>query len=174
MRPPAFSAAQIRSFSFCSTVAFASLAVRFLAESPTPFGFAWTAKHSALIYYETRDLGGGRIWFAGQTSLVVRQSVRIPGGAYKDGAPGTIHAQQERRFTRQRLLVRVDTVDGDFDFSYAAEGEQKLYEVFGRLFRSLFHDVGNSVGDRGLEHHALGLQASQVHTHELTRLEHNS
>ena len=39
---------------------------------------------------------------------------------------------------------------------------------------SLFHNVTNSVGDRGLEHHTLGLQASKVHTHELARLEHHS
>jgi len=57
------------------------------------------------------------------------------------------------------FLVRVDAVGGDFDFGDAAEGEQQLYEVFGRLFRGLFHNVADSVGDRGLEHHALGLQA---------------
>jgi hypothetical protein len=72
------------------------------------------------------------------------------------------------------FLVRMDAVGGDFDFSNAAEGEQQLYEVLGRLFRSLFHNVANSVGDRGLEHHALGLQAGQVHTHELAGLQHDS
>ncbi len=54
------------------------------------------------------------------------------------------------------------------------EGEQKLYEVLGWLFRSLFHNVANSVGDRSLEHYALGLQASKVHTHEVAGLEHDS
>ena len=49
-------------------------------------------------------------------------------------------------------LVRVDAVGGDFDFGNAAEGEQELYEVSRWLFRSLFHNVGNRVGDRGLEH----------------------
>jgi len=68
----------------------------------------------------------------------------------------------------------VDAVGGDFDFGNATEGEQKLYEVYGWLFRGLFHNVTNSVGDRGLEHHTLGLQASKVHTHELARLEHHS
>jgi hypothetical protein len=72
------------------------------------------------------------------------------------------------------LLVRVDAVGGDFDLGNAAEREQKLYKVLGRLFRSLFHDAANSVGDRGLEHDALGLQAGQVHTHELAWLEHES
>ena len=67
----------------------------------------------------------------------------------------------------------MDAVGGHFDFGNAAEGEQKLYEVLGWLFRSLFHNVGNSVGDRGLEHDALGLQASQVDTHELARLQHD-
>src|SRR6266851_3582769 len=71
-------------------------------------------------------------------------------------------------------LVRVDAVGGDFDFGNATEGEQKLYEVYGWLFRGLFDNVTNSVGDRGLEHHTLGLQASKVHTHELARLEHHS
>jgi hypothetical protein len=68
----------------------------------------------------------------------------------------------------------VDAVGGDFNFGNATEGEQKLYEVLGRLLRSLFHNVGNRVGDRGLEHDALGLQASEVHTHELAGLEHDS
>src|SRR5260370_14713762 len=71
------------------------------------------------------------------------------------------------------FLVGVDAVGGDFDFGNTTEGEQKLYEVLGWLFRSLFHNVGNRVGDRGLEHHALGLQAGEVHTHELARLQHD-
>ena len=77
-------------------------------------------------------------------------------------------------FSLFRFLVGVDAVGGDFDFGNAAEGEQKLDEVLGRLFRSLFHNVGDSVGDRGLEHHTFGLQAGQVHTHELAGLEHDS
>src|SRR5436309_802109 len=32
---------------------------------------------------------------------------------------------------------------------------------------------GQQVGDRGLEHYTLGLQASKVHTHELAGLEHD-
>jgi hypothetical protein len=35
----------------------------------------------------------------------------------------------------------------------------------------LFHNVGHGVGDRGLEHDALGLEAGEVHTHELSGLE---
>src|SRR5260370_13058338 len=70
-----------------------------------------------------------------------------------------------------RSLVRVDAVGGDFDFGNAAEGEQKLYEVLGRLFGGLFHNVGDSVGDRRLEHDALGPQASEAHTHELSGFE---
>ena len=77
-------------------------------------------------------------------------------------------------FSLFRFLVGVDAVGGDFDFSNAAEGEQKLYEVLGRLFRSLFHDMADSVGDRGLEHDALGLQAGEVDAHELARLQHDS
>ncbi len=77
-------------------------------------------------------------------------------------------------FSLFHFLVGVDAVGGDFDFGNATEGEQKLYEILGRLFRSLFHDVGNSVGDGGLEHDALGLQAGQVHTHELAGLQHDS
>ena len=66
----------------------------------------------------------------------------------------------------------MDAFGGDFDFGYATEGEQELHEVLGWLFRSLLHDVANCVGDRGLEHDALSLQASKVHTHELARLQH--
>src|SRR6266851_2942350 len=85
-------------------------------------------------------------------------------------------ARSERHRCNQtgRLLVCVDAVGGDFDFGNAAEGEQKLYEVLGWLFRSLFHNVANSVGDRSLEHYTLGLQASKVHTQELAGLEHDS
>jgi len=57
------------------------------------------------------------------------------------------------------FLVCVDAVSGDFDLGNAAEREQEFYEVLGWLLRSLFHNVTNSVGDRGLEHHTLGLQA---------------
>src|SRR5712671_2443877 len=74
-------------------------------------------------------------------------------------------------FSLIHFLVCVDAVGGDFDFGNAAEGEQKLYEVLGWLFRSLFHNVGDSVGDRGLEHDALGLEAGEVHSHELAGLE---
>ncbi len=63
-----------------------------------------------------------------------------------------IHAEHEWGFSLFRSLVRVDAVGGNFDFGNAAEGEQELYEVLGRLFRSLFHNVGDRVGDRGLEH----------------------
>jgi hypothetical protein len=71
-------------------------------------------------------------------------------------------------------VARVDAVGGDFDFGNATEREQELHEVLGWLFRSLFHNVGNSVGDRGLKHHTLGLQAGKVHTYELAGLEHDS
>jgi len=76
-------------------------------------------------------------------------------------------------FSLFHLLVGVDAVGGDFDFGNAAEGEQKLYEVLGRLFRSLFYNVANGVSDRGLEHDTLGLQAGKVHAHELAGLEHH-
>jgi hypothetical protein len=65
----------------------------------------------------------------------------------------------------------VDAVGGDFDFGNAAEGEQELNEIPGRLFGDLFHNVGNGIGDRGLEHDSLGLKAGQVHAHELAGLE---
>src|SRR5229473_5551960 len=98
---------------------------------------------------------------------------RAPSAASPSASAG---ARSERHRCNQtgRLLVCVDAVGGDFDFGNAAEGEQKLYEVLGWLFRSLFHNVANSVGDRGLEHHTLGLQAGQVRTHELARLQHDS
>jgi len=62
-------------------------------------------------------------------------------------------------FSVFHLLVRVDAVGGDFDFGNAAEGEQELNKIRGWLFGGLFHNVGNGVGDRGLEHDALGLEA---------------
>ncbi len=75
---------------------------------------------------------------------------------------------------RGRSLFAVDSIGGDFDLGNAAEGEQELNEVLGWLFRGLFHDVGNSVGDRGLEHDAFGRKASKVHTHELAGLEYQA
>src|SRR6266478_2816706 len=98
---------------------------------------------------------------------------RAPSAASPSASAG---ARSERHRCNQtgRLLVCVDAVGGDFDFGNAAEGEQKLYEVLGWLLRSLFHNVGNSVGDRGLEHHTFGLQAGEVHAHELAGLEHES
>src|SRR5229473_1904893 len=89
------------------------------------------------------------------------------------GAPFMRGTSRDFLFSLFHLLVRVDAVGGDFDFGNAAEGEQKLYEVLGRLLRSLFYNVGNRVGDGGLEHHALGLQAGKVHTHELSGLQHD-
>jgi hypothetical protein len=68
----------------------------------------------------------------------------------------------------------MDAVGGDFDLADTAEREQELYKVLGRLFRGLSHDVANSVGNRSLEHYAFGLQAGEVHAHELARLEHQS
>ena len=35
----------------------------------------------------------------------------------------------------------------------------------------MLHNVADSVSDRGLEHDALGLEAGEVHTHELSGLE---
>jgi hypothetical protein len=67
----------------------------------------------------------------------------------------------------------VDAVGGDFDFGNATEGKQKFYEVLGWLFRSLFHDVADSVGDSGLEHDTLSLQAGEVDAHELAWLQHD-
>src|SRR6266478_7356009 len=95
---------------------------------------------------------------------------RAPSAAPPSASAG---ATRERHQCNQggRSRACVDAVGGDFDFGDAAEGEQKLYEVLGWLFGGLFHDVGNRVGNRGLEHDALGLQAGEVHTHELSGLE---
>ena len=71
-----------------------------------------------------------------------------------------------------RSLVAVDAVGRDLDFANATEGEQKFYEVLRRLFRGLFDNVPNGFGDSGLEHYALGLEASKVDTHDLARLQH--
>src|SRR5215471_8763100 len=80
-------------------------------------------------------------------------------------------------YPRRRLwtsLVRVDAFGGDFDLVHAAEGEQELHEVLGRLLGSLSHDVADGVCDRGLKHHAFGLQAGKVDAHKLASLEHRS
>jgi hypothetical protein len=66
----------------------------------------------------------------------------------------------------------VNAVGGDFDFANATEREQEPYEVCGRLFRGLFDNVTDGIGDRSLEHYSLGLEASKVHPHALARLEH--
>jgi hypothetical protein len=88
-----------------------------------------------------------------------------------DGQKGTGRDKREKNIS---LAACVNAVFGDFDFGDSAEGEEKLYEVFGRLLRGLLHDMGDGVGDRGLEHHALGMEAGQVNAHELPRLQHQS
>jgi hypothetical protein len=50
---------------------------------------------------------------------------------------------------------------------------RKVNKSFTRYFGGC-SEVTNSVGDRSLEHYTLGLEASKVHAHELTRLEHRS
>jgi hypothetical protein len=69
-------------------------------------------------------------------------------------------------------LVAVNAVGGDLDFANTTKRKQKFYEVLGRLLRGLFDDVPNGVCDRGLKHHAFGLEASKVNAHDLARLEH--
>lgn len=76
--------------------------------------------------------------------------------------------------TETSLVARVDAIFGNFDFRNPAEGEEELYEVLGRLLRGLFNDMGDSVGDRRLEHHALGMKAGQVDAYELPCLQHQS
>jgi len=44
----------------------------------------------------------------------------------------------------------VNAIGGHFHFANATEGEQQFCEGFGRLFRVLFHDVGNRIADGGL------------------------
>jgi hypothetical protein len=61
---------------------------------------------------------------------------------------------------RSVLFVCVDAFSRNLDFSDSAKGEQQLYEVLGRLFRSLLDDVANGVGNGRLKHYALGLEAS--------------
>src|SRR5207245_2881034 len=70
------------------------------------------------------------------------------------------------------LFVGVNALGGNFHFADPTKGKQQLDEVLRRLFRRLFHDVADSVGDCGLKHHALGLQSGQVHAHELPRFQH--
>jgi len=53
----------------------------------------------------------------------------------------------------------MDAVGRDFDFGNAAKGEQELNKVRERLFGGSFHNVGDGVGDRSLEHDTLGLEA---------------
>jgi hypothetical protein len=72
------------------------------------------------------------------------------------------------------LAAGLDSVGGDFDFGDAAEGEEKFYQIHRRLFRRLFHDVADGVGDRGVEQNATGLEARHVHAHGLAWFEHAS
>ena len=58
------------------------------------------------------------------------------------------------------LFAGVDALRRNFDFADATEREQQLYKILWRLFRRLFHNVANSIGDRCLKHHTLGLQTS--------------
>jgi hypothetical protein len=93
-------------------------------------------------------------------------------------AEGTLKAPDLLVFSTSmslsRSALRADAVGGDFDLADTPEREQELYQVLGRLVRGLCHDMANCVGDRGLEHYAFGLQAGEVHAHELARLEHQS
>ena len=57
------------------------------------------------------------------------------------------------------LLAGVDAVGGNFYMGDAAEGEEEFHEVLGWLFGGLFDDVGDSVGDCGLEGYAAGIEA---------------
>jgi hypothetical protein len=57
------------------------------------------------------------------------------------------------------LLSGVDAVGGNFYVGDAAEGEEEFHEVLGWLFGGLFDDVGDSVGDCGLEGYAAGIEA---------------
>ena len=75
---------------------------------------------------------------------------------------------------KKRLLVRVDTFGGYFDFADPAEGKKQLYEILGWFLGGLLHDVADRVSNCGLEHHTTSLQARQVHSHELSRFQHRS
>ena len=69
-------------------------------------------------------------------------------------------------------LFAVDEVGRDFDFLEATVGEEKFHEVFGRLLGGLSDNVAKRVGERRLERHTLGLEASEVYAYDLVRLEH--
>jgi hypothetical protein len=88
-----------------------------------------------------------------------------------DGQKGNGRGESQ---TDISLRAGVDTVFGDFDFGNSTEGKEQLYEVPGRLFRCLFYNMSHSVGDRCLEHYALGMQTSQIDSHELPWLQHQS
>jgi len=69
------------------------------------------------------------------------------------------------------LLAGVDAVGGNFYMGDAAEGEEEFNEILGWLFGGLFDDVGDGVGDCGLEGYAAGIEACQVYADELAWLE---
>ena len=56
------------------------------------------------------------------------------------------------------LLAGVDAVGRNFYVGDAAEGEEEFHEVLGWLFGGLFDDVGDGVGDCGLEGYAAGIE----------------
>jgi hypothetical protein len=45
----------------------------------------------------------------------------------------------------------------------AAEGEEEFYEVYGRLVGGLFDDMGDGVGDGGLEGNSASVEAGEVY-----------
>ena len=65
----------------------------------------------------------------------------------------------------------MDTVCRDFYLRNSAEREEELYQVFGRLFGGLFHDVRDRIGDGGLEGDSFGAKASEIYSDQLARLE---
>jgi len=72
---------------------------------------------------------------------------------------------QRARSAESQLFVGVDALGWNFDFGNTTEREQQLYKVLWWLCRGLFHDVTDSIGNRRLKHHTLGLETSQIHTH---------
>ena len=65
----------------------------------------------------------------------------------------------------------MNAVCRDFYLRNSAKREEELYEVFGRLFGGLLHDMRDRIGDSSLEGDSFGAKASEIYSDQLARLE---
>lgn len=69
------------------------------------------------------------------------------------------------------LLPGAQPIARHFHFADSSKRENQLYEIFGRINRSLLYDISNRIGNRCLKRDSTKLHAREIRAHEITRLE---